>query len=213
MVSPNTVSARELPLFPLQDVVLFPGSPLPLHIFEMRYRAMVTTILGTDRRFGVVMLDPDTAKSARVGCCAEIVDVKHLADGRLNILTRGQERFQVLNFVQEKPYLVGLVEWIEDRQPERDLSSPASEVAQLLKHVVQLSAKLMDKQVKLPKEIPTEPQALSYWVASNLYGVAAEQQHLLEMQDTEARLQREADILTSLRNELAARTALKEALD
>jgi ATP-dependent Lon protease len=66
--------------------------------------------------------------------------------------------------------------------------------------------------MELPEDLPTLPRELSFWVASNLYNVAAEQQSLLEMQDTAARLEREAEILTSTRNHLAARTVLKDAL-
>lgn len=54
----SSVDVCELPLFPLPEVVLFPGRPLPLHIFEYRYRMMLNTILETDRRFGVLMFDP-----------------------------------------------------------------------------------------------------------------------------------------------------------
>ena len=61
--------------------------------------------------------------------------------------------------------------------------------------------------------MPTLPTELSYWVASNLYGVASEQQALLEMQDTFERLEREADILSTTRNNLAARTALKSVFE
>ena len=71
----------------------------------------------------------------------------------------------------------------------------------------------MDQRIELPEDIPNLPKELSYWVASNLYGVATEQQALLEMQDTGARLEREVEILTSTRNHLAARTVLKDTLN
>jgi ATP-dependent Lon protease len=58
MASFSSIAVRELPLFPLPEVVLFPGRPLPLHIFEFRYRIMMNTILESDRRFGVLMWDP-----------------------------------------------------------------------------------------------------------------------------------------------------------
>jgi ATP-dependent Lon protease len=206
------MAVRELPLFPLPDVVLFPGRPLPLHIFEFRYRMMMNTILETDRRFGVLMFDPVKGDIAPVGCCAEITQFQRLPDDRMKMLTLGQQRFRVLNWVREKPYRVGLVEWIEDETPELDLRPLASDVEALLKDVVKLSAKLTDQKIELPDDIPDLPRELSFWVASNLYGVASEQQSLLEMQDTKARLDREAEILGSTRNHLAARTALKDAL-
>ncbi len=79
--------------------------------------------------------------------------------------------------------------------------------------MVRLSAKLTDQTIELPEDIPDLPTELSYWVASNLYGVAEEQQTLLELQDTAARLEREAEILTSTRNHLAARTVLKDTFN
>ncbi|MGB3403549.1 MAG: LON peptidase substrate-binding domain-containing protein [Microcoleaceae cyanobacterium] len=213
MSSSSSIAVRELPLFPLPEVVLFPGRPLPLHIFEFRYRIMMNTILESDRRFGVLMVDPNQGKVASVGCCAEIVQYKRLSDDCMDVLTLGQQRFRVLEAVREKPYLVGLVEWIEDVPSTKDLKPLASDVERLLRDVVRLSSKLMDQQIELPEDIPSLPTELSYWVASNLYGVASEQQSLLELQDTAVRLEREAEILTSTRNHLAARTVLKDTLN
>ena len=209
----SSIAVRELPLFPLPEVVLFPSRPLPLHIFEYRYRIMMNTILENDRRFGVLSIDPTTGAIAEYGCCAEILHFQRLPDDRMKMLTFGQQRFRVLEYVREKPYRVGLVEWIEDKPPTEDLSPMASEVEALLRDVVHLSAKLTSQKIELPDDLPSSPTELSYWVASNLYGVASEQQALLEMQDTLKRLQREQEILSSTRSHLAARTALKDALE
>ena len=144
---------------------------------------------------------------------AEILHFQRLPDDRMKMLSFGQQRFRVLEYIREKPYRVGLVEWIEDRPPTKDLSPMASEVEKLLRDVVHLSAKLTSQKIELPDDLPSSPTELSYWVASNLYGVASEQQALLEMQDTLERLQREQEILSSTRSHLAARTALKDVLD
>jgi len=213
MASSSKIAVRELPLFPLPEVVLFPTRPLPLHIFEFRYRIMMNTILDSDRRFGVLLWDPVQGKPATVGCCAEVLQYQRLPDDRMKMLTLGQQRFRVLEYVREKPYKVGLVEWIEEYSPVKDLQALAREVEQLLRDVVRLSAKLTDQNIELPEDLPDLPTELSYWVASNLYNVAAEQQALLEMQDTAARLEREAEILTSTRNHLAARTVLKDTFN
>lgn len=208
----SSLAVRELPLFPLPEVVLFPGRPLPLHIFEYRYRMMVNTILEYDRRFGVLMINPFNGEIAKVGCCAEIIHYERLPDDRWKILTLGQQRFRLLEYVREKPFRVGLVEWIDDWPTQEDVYGKAQEVLTLLKDVVRLSAKLTGQNIQLPENLPTQPLELSYWVASNLYGVAIEQQFLLEMQDTYQRLQREAEILSTTRSNLAARVALKDAL-
>lgn len=208
----SSLAVRELPIFPLPEVVLFPGRPLPLHIFEFRYRMMMNTILEEDRRFGVVMVNPVNGEIAKVGSCAELVRFQRLPDDRMKILTMGQQRFRILEYVREKPYRVGLVEWIEDKPTTENMYPMATEVDQLLRDVVRLSAKLTDQKIELPDDLPELPVELSYWVAGNLYGVATEQQLLLEMQETKARLEREIEILTSTRNHLAARTALKDVL-
>ena len=173
----------------------------------------MNTILQSDRRFGVLMLDPTTGEPAQVGCCAEILHYQRLPDDRMKILTLGQQRFRVLSYVRQKPYRVGMVEWIEDKAPNADLRPLAANVDRLLRDVVHLSAKLTSQSLEVPDNIPDMPTELSYWVASNLHGVTMEQQLLLEMEDTSDRLEREAEILTSTRNHLAARAALKEVLE
>lgn len=208
----SSIAVRELPLFPLPELVLFPGRPLPLHIFEFRYRIMINTILESDRRFGVLMWDPNRGRAVTVGCCAEVTQFERLEDDRMMVLSLGQQRFRVLDYVREKPYRVGLVEWIEDAPTQMDLRVLAADVTRLLEDVVRLSAKLTDQAIEVPKDIPSLPTELSYWIASNFYGAAAEQQSLLELQDTAARLEREVEILTSTRSHLAARTVLKDTL-
>jgi ATP-dependent Lon protease len=212
MPSFQSIAVRELPLFPLPGVVLFPDRPMPLHIFEYRYRIMMNTILEADRRFGVLMWDQVNGEPALVGCCTEIVQFQRLPDDRMKVLTVGQQRFRVLEYTREKPYRVGLVEWIEDEPPKEDLTPMARDVKQMLKDVVRLSSKLTGETIDIPDDIPDSPLELSYWVASNLHGVPEEQQALLELQDTAIRLEREAEILTSTRNHLAARTVLKDTL-
>ena len=213
MNSSSSVAVRELPLFPLPELVLFPGRRLPLHIFEFRYRILMNTILQGARRFGVLMVAPSTGEIAKVGCCAEVIHYQRMPDDRMKIMTLGQQRFRVLDYVRETPYRVGLVEWIEDEPVEENLLPLADEVDQLLRDVVKLSAKLTSQDIDFPDDIPDLPLELSYWVASTLYGVSLEQQSLLEMQNTMSRLEREAEILTSTRNNLAARTALKDVLE
>jgi ATP-dependent Lon protease len=213
MTSSSSIAVRELPLFPLPEVVLFPGRPLPLHIFEFRYRIMMNTVLEGDRRFGILLWDPQTGQPSNVGCCAEIIQCQRLPDDRMRILAMGKQRFRVLDYVREKPYRVGLVEWMQDQVSDQDLRPLAQDVSELLDDVVRLSAKLTDQAIELPESLPDSPLDLSYWIASYLYGACEEQQALLEMQETAARLEREADILRSTRNQLAARTVLKDTFE
>ena len=94
------LSVRELPLFPLPEVVLFPKEVLPLHIFESRYRIMLKSVLETDSMFGVIKWDPNTKTMANVGCCAQIIKHQKSEDGTSNIITIGQQRFQILEIIR-----------------------------------------------------------------------------------------------------------------
>jgi len=204
---------RELPLFPLPDVVLFPQEVLPLHIFEHRYRMMLQTILEGDRRFGVVRWDPETKSMASIGCCAEILQHQTQEDDRSNIVTLGQQRFRVLNITRQTPYMVGLVSWIEDEPVADDLEDLAQTVRKALQDVVDLSGKLLGSPSTLPEDLPDLPRELSFWIGGHLGGpVADQQQQLLEMTSTADRLQREFELLDNTRRQLAARTVLQDTL-
>ncbi len=172
----------------------------------------MNSILESDRRFGVLLWDQEKNAPSNIGCCAEIVRFYRLPDDRMEVLTLGQQRFRVLEQVREKPYRVGLVQWIQDEPTMKDLRPMTRDVGQLLQDVVRLSGKLTGESIDLPDDLPDTPIELSYWIASNLRGVPEEQQALLEMINTEERLERESEILTSTRNHLAARTVLKDTL-
>ncbi|HUE85324.1 MAG TPA: LON peptidase substrate-binding domain-containing protein [Vicinamibacterales bacterium] len=97
-----------IPIFPLPNVVLFPNVFLPLHIFEERYRQMVTDALGGERMIGMVLLQPGYEEGHegappiyRVGCAGLITHVERLNDGCFNIVLRGLERFRIVG--EEEP--------------------------------------------------------------------------------------------------------------
>src|SRR3989475_12989782 len=101
-----------LPLFPL-DVVLLPGVPLPLHIFEPRYREMIGECLAAEKPFGVVRVKEEGV--AEIGCTAKIVAVtKKYDDGRMDIVTEGRERFEVMQVNQERAFLQAEVLYLQD---------------------------------------------------------------------------------------------------
>ena len=208
------LSVRELPIFPLPEVVLFPNEVLPLHIFESRYRVMLKSVLETDSLFGVVRWDPNTKSMANVGCCAHIIKHQTADDGRSNIVTIGQQRYQVLEIMRSTPFYTGVVSWIDDenRQNLQDLDILRDSVIQALNDVVTLTSKLTNSQRILPDKLPKNPMELSFWIGAHLGGpVSDEQQRLLEERDTYIRLQREFEMLDHTRKQLAARTALKES--
>ena len=101
-----------LPLFPLQ-LVLFPGTPLPLHIFEERYKEMIAEILSRKSEFGVVQAGEKGILNT--GCTASIEHViKEYPDGKLDILTMGRRRFEIVLLNEEKSYLRAEVQFFED---------------------------------------------------------------------------------------------------
>ena len=107
-----------IPLFPL-NVVLFPGEPLPLHIFEPRYRRMVRECLDAKTDFGMLLALPDGC--VRVGCSAEILEVtKRYDDGRMDILAVGRERFRVVELFTDDPLLEGRIDYLVDEDLSLD---------------------------------------------------------------------------------------------
>ena len=159
------LSIRELPLFPLPDVVLFPRDVLPLHIFESRYRMMLQSVLEDDRRFGVVRWDPTSQSMASIGCCAEVLQHQTGDDGRSNIVTLGQQRFRVLNITRETPFRSAMVSWMEDEAVDdhTQLHGLRDDVSSALKDVFELTAKLQSRDVDLPEDLPDLPRELSFW--------------------------------------------------
>lgn len=105
-----------LPIFPLPDVVFFPNTRLPLHIFEPRYRRMVRDALESDARLGIVLLRPgwesDYHGAPPIHDCGTLGTIEHvvtLDDGRFNIVLRGDARFRVISELSRAPYRVARV--------------------------------------------------------------------------------------------------------
>jgi len=109
---------RDFPLFPLGMVAL-PAEIVPLHIFEERYKTMISDCLEGDSEFGIVWMSDDGLQST--GCACEITDVlERTEDGRMNILTRGTRPFRVLERQDALPYPAGEVEFLEDQDEAED---------------------------------------------------------------------------------------------
>lgn len=107
-----TMPSRLIPLFPLQ-VVVFPRTPLPLHIFEERYKEMVGQAIRENSEFGMVLAKGQGIVNA--GCTVTVEKVVHMhPDGRMDILTRGQRRFEIQSLDEEKDYLQAQVNFFDD---------------------------------------------------------------------------------------------------
>jgi len=177
------VTFDSLPLFPL-PLVLFPGTVLPLHIFEPRYRQLLIDCLEGDRRFGIARLGESVAEvelpSGTVGCVAEIMSTEALADGRSNILVRGAERFALVSLVSSPhPYHVCRAELVEDDfEIGAELDAIAERVRDVFRRVARAARTLADDPDPVP-ELPEDAASLSFAVASMIdIGLDARQELL-----------------------------------
>jgi ATP-dependent Lon protease len=178
-----------LPIFPL-SVVLFPGTPLPLHIFEPRYKRMLSDCLAGDRRFGITPMAEASAvpEPGAVGCVAEVRVNQDLPDGRSNIVVVGGPRFVLSRLLDESlPYLVAMVEGFED-----DASSdpPAEDVASLRQLFARYFAGLRELNDSMPEEIvlPDDPSSLSFHAAGGIECDLGVKQRLLAERSTARRI-------------------------
>ena len=164
------MTLENLPLFPL-PLVLFPGVAIPLHIFEPRYRAMLSDCLNGDKRFGIVRLPEGVAEieiaPGTVGCLAEIVDTESLADGRSNIVVRGLERFTFESFVASPhDYHVCRASELDDQfEIGGELESLAAHVREVFQRVGRAARTLSDDPEPLP-QLPDDPAILSFAIGA-----------------------------------------------
>ncbi|HEU0254041.1 MAG TPA: LON peptidase substrate-binding domain-containing protein [Pyrinomonadaceae bacterium] len=193
---------RDLPLFPL-PVVLFPGVPLPLHIFEPRYRQMLTDIRVGKNLFGLAYFDPTISENevppaGHVGCVAEVTETQTFPDGRSNILTLGVIRYRIDSYIERgDPYLVANVSYFEDEEEDENiLAASAKDVADTFTRIAQAVRTINDERATLPDISDTEPQRLSFLVAAAMEIEADVKQELLELRSTSERLERLRGMLT-----------------
>jgi Lon protease-like protein len=158
-----------LPIFPL-SVVLFPGTPLPLHIFEPRYKRMLADCLLRDRRFGITPMDGASEPPGRgtLGCVAEVRVNQELPDGRSNIVVVGGSRFVLSRLLEEPhPYLVAMVRTYDDRADSEPSPEDTSQLRELFKRYF---ARIRELNDTLPEEpaLPDDASSLSFHIAGGI---------------------------------------------
>lgn len=197
-------SEEVLPLFPL-SAVLFPGAPLPLQIFEQRYRVLVSDLLELAperRRFGVVAIQTGSEAGMAlpqmfaVGCLAQVGRIDPLPDGRSTLVAFGAQRFRLLEVeTASRPYLTGRVRWQDEPAGEPGLAeaiAPAVRDA-LLAYIASL-AEVTGGHIN-DEQLPDDVTELSYLAAGALLLPLRERQALLELADTAMRLRAEVSLL------------------
>ncbi|MFB3040424.1 MAG: LON peptidase substrate-binding domain-containing protein [Candidatus Poribacteria bacterium] len=197
-ISPS--SEQEIPLFPL-NVVLFPGGILPLHIFEQRYKLMIQFCVENQSPFGVVLIKDGEevgghAEPHRVGTAVQIVEIDRLKDGRMNLTTFGQYRFEIIEIQGDQPYLVAKIRIpsLIEIENHENLEPIIAEADQLYQNYESLLEQLLILW-KTPKTIPSVPRHLAYQIGMRLQIPLEEKQQLLEMFPVDQLLKREIVVL------------------
>ena len=173
-----------IPLFPL-NAVLFPHQPLPLHIYEPRYKTLVKDCVECRQDFGVVLVHQ--GQLFQNGTCARIENIlERFDDGRMNILTLGKKRFRVKKVIETKSYLQGEVEFWDDERPVCQRAADLfQQVRQLLKIYAALTGKIEDQSLV----DGFNAYGFSFFLAEiNMYSLPR-QQEVLEMTSARERLE------------------------
>ena len=177
-----------LPLFPL-DVVLLPGTPLPLHIFEPRYKEMIGECRANNAPFGVVRALEEGM--AEVGCTAEILSVtKEYSDGRLDLVAEGRKRFEVLELKRERAFLQAEVLLVPDEPGAASVEDKARAI-QVHLEILSLAGAVQDLSA-------ADPSALSFYLAGSLPLDLDFKQNLLAMRSESDRIRAVASFLESI---------------
>lgn len=178
------MSSTRVPLFPL-GVVLLPRMPLPLHIFEERYRLLVGRCLENDEQFGIVLNTGSTIQGT--GCMAKIEHViNEYEDGRYDILVVGTDRFELLNMYEERSYLEAEVRFVRDVS-DAD-TRQTSQLAQEAKKSLQQFAETVGYDVDQSLLSKLSNEELSFMLATTDVFSMEERQKLLESRSTAERL-------------------------
>ena len=186
-----------LPLFPL-DLVLFPETPLPLHIFEPRYKEMIGECLREKLPFGI--LRSNGHKTAGAGCTTEIIDLlRTYPDGRMDILTMGRARFNIIEVNDERSFFRGNVEFFAD-----DRGSTAS--ADMKQSTLDMHAELEKLASMEAMGFDPDNPYLSFQLAAQLPVDLDFKQTLLEMRSERERLQVLLDYYAKIIPKLQAMT-------
>jgi Lon protease-like protein len=182
---------RELPMFPLGNPAV-PHAGLPLHVFEDRYRELMSTVTASDRRFGIVMIDRGSEvggsdERTDVGVLVEVADEEQLEDGRWVLLAVGIGRIRVIEWLPDDPYPRAVVEELEEPAATTD-PAVRDEIQTRVRRISGLLAELGEPAAPVTIELDEDPAAAA-WQAVAVTPIGAfDTQRLLEMDDPDRRI-------------------------
>lgn len=193
----------EMPLFPLRTV-LFPGMPLPLRIFEERYKVMIRELLDSGGEFGVLLIREgnEVGSGARpydVGTLARIEESAETEGGRYVIEARGTRRFRLRRMLSPRPYPFGEIELMDDR--DEALSIPLRHALETVRTTFPLYFRLalsLTDQWAQGLKLPDKPHALVNFLGPWLQIDEESKQRLLEFETAQERVAHLAEILDDL---------------
>jgi ATP-dependent Lon protease len=190
----RTVLPNVLPILPIRNIVVFPGTVMPLNVGRPKSKALLDEVMPGEKLVGVVtqknpdVEDPEYADLYTVGVAAVILKLFKLPDGNQSIIVHGLTRFRLLEIDQTQPFATGKIEVLEDViNPGPQLDALLASVRQQANRVIELSPNTPDEAAQVLNGI-TNPSALADFLAANLQADTAEKQRVLEELDVEKRL-------------------------
>jgi len=183
-----------LPILPIRNIVVFPGTVMPLNVGRPKSKALLDEVMPGDKMIGVVTQknpdvdDPGYPELYTVGVACTILKLFKLPDGNQSIIVHGLARFRLLALERSDPFTVGRIEVLEDSHtPGPSLDALLASVRQQANRVIELSPNTPDEAAQVLNSI-TQPSALADFLAANLQADTAEKQRILEEMDVEKRL-------------------------
>ena len=186
----------EIPLFPL-NLVLFPGMRLPLHIFEERYKTMISDCIEREASFGVLLIKEGLeaggpAEPFHIGTTARITQNTQLEGGRLNILTVGEKRFELVEIVRTTPFMIGKIRFLTEEQgeiSEQLLIEIQEEYETYLKQLSTVAGG-WNRHINIPTDSSSLAKDIIATLASSIELTTGLRQEILEDNQVNTRLER-----------------------
>ena len=183
-----------LPVLPIRNIVVFPGTVMPLNVGRPKSKSLLDEVMPGDKIVGVCtqkvadVEDPGYNDLYTVGCACQILKLFKLPDGNQSIIVHGLTRYRLLSVEQTDPFMTGRIEVLEDLlNPGPSMDALLASVRQQANRVIELSPNTPDEAAQVLNSI-TNPSALADFLAANLQADTAEKQRLLEELDVEKRL-------------------------